>query len=170
MAQITLKGQPIETVGDLPAIGSTLPDFELTELDLEEVRAGDFRGKSLILNIFPSVDTGTCAMSVRKFNQDAASLEGTVVLCVSADLPFAMKRFCGAEGIDNVEMASTFRSNFGSTYGVEMKTGPMRGMLSRAVLVADGNGSITYSEQVGEVGDEPDYHAALDAIKALADA
>ncbi len=165
MANITLKGQPVETVGNLPSVGSDAPDFELTKTDLGEFRLADAKGKTLILNIFPSVDTPTCATSVRQFNQQAASMDNVIVLCVSADLPFAIKRFCGAEGIDNVETASSFRSDFGTAYGATITTGPLRGLLSRAVIVVDSGGKVVYQEQVGEIADEPNYDAAIAAIK-----
>ncbi|WP_283435212.1 thiol peroxidase [Neorhodopirellula lusitana] len=164
MANITLKGNPIESVGELPDVGTVSPDFELTKTDLSEISLADLKGKTLVLNIFPSVDTSTCAMSVRQFNEKAASLNNAVVLCVSADLPFAIKRFCGAEGIENVEAASSFRTDFGKDYGVTIKTGPLRGLLSRAVVVVDADGKVIYKEQVGEITDEPNYESALAAI------
>ncbi|MER2494082.1 thiol peroxidase [Catenovulum sediminis] len=164
MATVTLKGNAIETVGQLPEVGSQLPDFKLVKTDLSEVSASDFQGKKLVLNIFPSVDTGTCATSVRTFNQQAAEIENTTVLCVSADLPFALARFCGAEGIENVESASGFRSSFGEDYGLTFKTGPLAGLYSRCVVVADENGKVLYTEQVAETADEPDYKAALSAL------
>ncbi|WP_143870264.1 thiol peroxidase [Catenovulum sediminis] len=164
MATVTLKGNAIETVGQLPEVGSQLPDFKLVKTDLSEVSASDFQGKKLVLNIFPSVDTGTCATSVRTFNQQAAEIENTTVLCVSADLPFALARFCGAEGIENVESASGFRSSFGEDYGLTFKTGPLAGLYSRCVVVADENGKVLYTEQVAETADEPDYKAALAAL------
>ncbi len=164
MATITLKGQPIETVGELPAVGSAAPAFELTKSDLSDVAAADFQGKTIVLNIFPSIDTSTCATSVRQFNQRAAALDNTVVLCVSADLPFAIGRFCGAEGIENVQAASTFRSGFGNDYGVAIKTGVLRGLLSRSVVVIGADGNVLYTEQVGETADEPNYDAAVAAI------
>lgn len=164
MANITLKGNPITTVGDLPAVGSQAPVFTLVQGDLSELNLSDLAGKRVVLNIFPSVDTPTCAMSVRTFNEKVASLENTVVVCVSADLPFAMTRFCGAEGIANVKLGSTFRSSFGGDYGVAFETGPLKGLLSRAVVVIDETGKVAYTEQVAEVASEPDYEAALAAL------
>jgi thiol peroxidase len=165
MAEITFRGNPIHTVGDLPAVGSPAPQFTVTGSDLSDVSLGDFAGQNLVLSIFPSVDTQVCATSVRTFNERAAALEGTTVLNVSADLPFALGRFCGAEGIENVKTASTFRSDFGYTYGVKIGDGPLSGLMSRAVLVVNGDGVITYSEQVPEIGQEPDYDSALAALK-----
>lgn len=164
MASITLKGNPVETVGKLPGIGSQAPGFTLVKSDLSEIKLDDYRGRKLVLNIFPSVDTPTCAMSVRKFNQEAAQLENVSVICVSADLPFAAARFCGAEGIENVETGSSFRSSFGRDYGVTIKTGPLAGVLSRAVVVIDEKGEVIYTEQVQETADEPDYDSALAAL------
>jgi thiol peroxidase len=162
MAQITLRGNPISTVGELPAIGSTAPAFSLTGADLGAVDSEQFRGKSLLLNIFPSVDTPVCAMSVRTFNERAAA-SGVAVLCVSNDLPFAQKRFCGAEGIENVTTASAFRDSFGEDYGIAIADGPMAGLLGRAVVVIDADGRVAYSELVPEIATEPNYDAALAA-------
>lgn len=162
---ITLKGQTIHTVGKLPVKDTQLPDFNLTDVNLQEKTLADFKGKFLVLNIFPSVNTGVCAKSVREFNKDAAGLNNTTVLCISKDLPFAQKAFCGAEGIDNVVMLSDFRNNFGNTYGVQMADGPMRGLLSRAVIVVNPEGKIVYEQQVPEIGEEPDYESALAAVK-----
>lgn len=164
MTTVTLKGTKLETVGTLPAIGSTAPDFTLVKPDLSEVSLQDFRGRKLVLNVFPSVDTGTCAMSVRAFNEQASGLENTTVLCVSKDLPFALGRFCGAEGIKNVEAVSGFRSAFGEDYGLTFATGPLRGLYSRCVVVIDESGKVTYTQQVAETADEPDYAAAIDAL------
>lgn len=164
MATVTLKGTPFETVGSLPATGSQAPDFTLVKADLSEVTLSELKGKKVILNIFPSIDTGTCATSVRTFNQKASALDNTVVLCVSADLPFAAGRFCGAEGIDNVITGSTFRSSFGKDYGVTFATGPLAGVLSRSVVVIDENGAVKYTEQVAETVDEPDYEKALEVL------
>ena len=162
MATITLKGNPIETIGNLPSVGSTAPAFSLVKSDLSEASLSDYSGSKLVLNIFPSIDTPTCATSVRKFNEKASTMANTKVLCVSADLPFAFGRFCGAEGISNVETASVFRSaNFGKDYGLTITTGPLSGLLSRAVVVIDESGKVLHSEQVGEIADEPDYEAAL---------
>jgi thioredoxin-dependent peroxiredoxin len=165
MAKVTLGGNPIHTVGDLPAVGSTLPGFTLTGRDLSAVSAEGLAGKNIILNIFPSIDTPTCASSVREFNKRAAALDNTVVLCVAADLPFAMGRFCGAEGIDNVSTASTFRSpEFGADYGVTLSDGPLAGLLARAVVVADSNGKVVHTELVSEIAHEPNYDLALDSL------
>jgi thiol peroxidase len=165
VAQITLRGNPVNTVGDLPAVGSPAPAFSLTGSDLGTVGDDQFRGKPLLLNIFPSVDTPVCAMSVRTFNERAAA-SGLAVLCVSKDLPFAQKRFCGAEGIENVTTASAFRDGFGEAYGVTMVDGPMAGLLARAVVVVGANGDVVYSELVPEIAQEPDYDAALAASNA----
>ena len=161
MATVTLQGNPIETIGELPAPVSQAPAFTLVQGDLSELTSESLVGKRVILNIFPSIDTPTCATSVRTFNQKAAALDNTVVVCVAADLPFALTRFCGAEGIENVKVGSTFRSTFGNDFGVTFKTGPLVGLLSRAVVVLDENGRVLHSEQVGEIADEPDYAAAL---------
>lgn len=162
---ITLHGQTIHTVGKLPVVGTQIKDFTLTDTTLSEKSLADFKGKYVVMNIFPSVNTGVCARSVREFNKDAASLKNTVVLCISKDLPFAQKAFCGAEGIDNVVMLSDFRNDFGHGYGVLIADGPMKGLLSRAVIVADPQGKIVYEEQVPEIGQEPDYADALAAVK-----
>lgn len=162
MAQITLKGNPVNTNGNLPQKGQSLPDFQLVRNDLSMASAADYKGKRLVLNIFPSIDTGVCATSVRKFNEKAASLNNTAVLCVSRDLPFAQARFCGAEGINNAETLSDFRSgSFGKDLGVEMTDGPLQNLLSRAVVVTDENGVVLHSEQVSDIVDEPNYDAAL---------
>lgn len=164
MAEITFKGNPVQSVGSLPSVGDSAPDFELVSDKLAPVKLSDYAGHKLVLNIFPSIDTGTCAMSVRTFNEKAAALEGTKVLCVSKDLPFALGRFCGAEGIDNVDVASAFRSSFGEDYGVTFVDGPLEGLLSRSVVVLDEEGKVVYTEQVAETGNEPDYDAALAAL------
>ena len=165
MATVTLKGNEIHTLGNLPSSGSEAPNFILTKNDLSSATLSDYKGQKVVLNIFPSVDTGTCAQSVRQFNQEAAELENTKVLCISKDLPFAQARFCGAEGIDKVETLSDFRDgNFGKAYNVEFTDGPLQGLLSRAVVVLDENGTITYAEQVAEIVDEPNYKAALEAL------
>ncbi len=164
MAQVTFQGTPVQTVGELPGIGSTVPDFTLVKQDLSETTLADYKGKKLILNIFPSIDTGVCALSVKAFNAKAADLENTAVLCVSVDLPFAQARFCGAEGIENVETASAFRSGFGGHYGLTLVDGPLAGLLARAVLIADEAGKIIYTELVPEIAQEPDYDAALKAL------
>lgn len=163
MAQITFQGNPINTVGDLPAVGAPAPAFTLTGADLAEVNSGQFSGKPVLLNIFPSVDTPVCANSVRTFNERAAS-SGSPVLCVSNDLPFAQKRFCGAEGIENVSAASAFRDSFGKDYGVTLTDGPLAGLLARAVVVIGADGKVAYTELVPEIGTEPDYDAAIAAL------
>jgi thiol peroxidase len=162
MTTITLKGNPIETSGTLPKVGSQAPDFSLLKQDLTRVSLKDFPGKKL-LNIFPSVDTPVCATSVRKFNE-AVSKRGVSVICVSEDLPFASKRFCGAENLDKVVALSAFRSSFSQDYGVEIKTGPLAGLASRAVVVLDENNKVLYAEQVPEIAQEPDYEAALSKL------
>lgn len=164
MATVTLKGEPFETVGNLPKVGEKAPEFSLVNGELAELRSADLNGR-IILNIFPSIDTGTCATSVRKFNEKATSLENTTVVCVSKDLPFALARFCGAEGLDKVLVGSAFRSSFGEDYGVTIKTGPLTGLLSRAVVVIDESGTVIYTEQVAETVNEPDYASALNALK-----
>ncbi len=164
MAQITFRGTPVNTVGDLPEVGSTQLNYVLTDAELNDVTPDTVPNGRVIFNIFPSVDTGVCATSVRRFNELASSLDDTTVVCVSKDLPFAFARFCGAEGIDGVITASAFRSDFGTDYGVEMADGPLRGLLSRAVVVVDRDGTVLYTEQVPEIGQEPDYEAALAAL------
>lgn len=162
MATITLKGNPIETVGTLPVVGSQAPDFTLVKTDLGSVSLKDFQGKTIILNIFPSIDTGVCAASTRRFNSEASSRPNAVVICVSADLPFAHKRFCEAEGLQNVVPTSVFRApEFGKNYGQTIATGPLAGLLARAVVVIGPDGKVKYGEQVPEIGQEPDYQAAL---------
>jgi thiol peroxidase len=162
---ITMGGNAVHTVGKLPAVGTVVKDFTLTGIDLKDKSLAEFKGKYVIMNIFPSVNTGVCSKSVRKFNQDAAGLKNTAVLCISKDLPFAQKAFCGAEGINNVVMLSDFRTDFGHTYGVQIADGPMKGLLSRAVIVVNPEGKIVYEQQVPEIGQEPDYAAAIAAIK-----
>jgi thiol peroxidase len=162
MATITLKGNPIHTSGDLPAVGSTAPDFSLVKTNLSEAKLSSYSGKK-ILNIFPSVDTPVCAMSVRKFHEQAAKLSGVTVLNISADLPFAHTRFCAAEGIANAEGLSTFRSDFAERYGVKIVDGPLAGLLSRAVIVVDEGNKVVHAEQVPEIAQEPNYEAALAA-------
>ncbi|MDO5070370.1 thiol peroxidase [Neisseria sp. Dent CA1/247] len=161
MAQVTLQGNPVEVGGAFPQKGQAAPDFQLTAVDLSEKTLADYAGKRKILNIFPSVDTGVCAQSVRTFNEKAAGLDNTVVLCVSADLPFAQKRFCGAEGIDNVAMLSTFRSGFAKDYGVALESGALKGLTARSVVVLDENNQVLHSELVSEIAQEPNYEAAL---------
>ena len=164
MATVTLQGNPINTVGDLPAIGGKAPDFTLVKADLSEAKLADYAGSRLVLNIFPSVDTPTCATSVRKFNEQVSDLANTKVLCVSADLPFAAGRFCGAEGIENVETGSSFRGSFGQDYGVTFTDAPLAGLLSRAIVVVDESGSVIHTEQVAETADEPNYQAVIDSL------
>jgi thiol peroxidase len=165
MATVTLKGNPINTIGTLPDPGSKAPGFSLTKEDLTNIHLDDYKGTKVVLNIFPSVDTGTCAQSVRQFNKEAAELENTKVLCVSKDLPFAQARFCGAEGIENVEMLSDFRDgNFGKAFGLEFVDGPLKSLHSRAVVVLDEEGKVVYTEQVAEIVDEPNYKAALEVL------
>ena len=165
MAQVTFKGSPVQTVGDLPSLGSDAPGFRLVKQDLSETTLTDYDGKKLVLNIFPSLDTPVCALSVKTFNKKATGLKNAVVLCVSVDLPFAQARFCGAEGIENVEPASAFRSNFGEHYGVTLADGPLAGLLARAVIVIDETGQVIYTELVPEIAQEPDYAAALAALQ-----
>ncbi len=167
MAEITLKGNRINTIGDLPKVGEKAADFTLVGTDLSEKSINDFSGK-IVLNIFPSLDTPTCATSVRKFNEKAAALENTTVLCISHDLPFAHGRFCTTEGIDKVVNLSDFRTcKFGKDYQVEIVDGPLAGLHSRAVIVLDENKNIVYTEQVPEIVDEPNYDAALEAVKNI---
>jgi thioredoxin-dependent peroxiredoxin len=163
MAQITLRGNQINTVGELPAVGSPAPDFNLTGTDLGEVSSSQFHDKAVLLNIFLSLDTPVCAASVRTFNERAAA-SGASVLCISKDLPFAQKRFCGAEGIESVTTASAFRDSFGEDYGVTIVDGPMAGLLARAIVVIGADGNVAYTELVPEIVQEPDYDAALAAL------
>lgn len=165
MATITFKGNPVKTTGELPKPGQKAPAFALVKTDLSTVTDKDLAGKTIVLNIFPSVDTGTCATSVRTFNKNAAAYPNAVVLCVSQDLPFAHKRFCGAEGIDKVHGTSAFRSSFGKDYGVTIADGPLAGLLARAVVVIDGKGTVVHTELVGEIANEPNYAAAAGAIR-----
>jgi thiol peroxidase len=165
MATTKLGGNPVNTSGSLPTPNSPVPPFTLVKDDLSEVTNQDLQGKRVVLNIFPSVDTPTCAKSVRKFNELASQMSNTVVLCVSADLPFAQKRFCGAEGISNVQNASSFRTNFGSTFGVTITDGVLKGLLARAIVVVDEAGKVTHTELVDEIANEPNYDAALAALK-----
>ena len=165
MASITLGGNPIHTSGELPKIGSKLADFKLVKNDLSIASLADFTGTKLVLNIFPSIDTGTCATSVRKFNESASKLNNTKVLCISRDLPFAQKRFCGAEGIENVINLSDFRDgSFGKDNGLEIVDSVLSGLHSRAIIVVDTDGTVLYTEQVPEIADEPNYDAALAAL------
>jgi thioredoxin-dependent peroxiredoxin len=165
MASVTLGGNPLNTSGELPTKGSKAPDFTLAQTDLKRTSLSDFAGSRLILNIFPSVDTGTCAASVRQFNQLASGLDNTKVLCISRDLPFAQKRFCGAEGLDNVISLSDFETaDFGKDYGVLLLDGGMKGLLSRSIVVLNENGEVLHTELVPDIKDEPDYDAALAAL------
>jgi thiol peroxidase len=164
MATTSLRDVPVHTVGDLPAVGTRAPAYTLTGADLSDVSSDGFAGSRVVLNIFPSVDTATCAASVRRFNDLASSMENTVVVCVSADLPYAMRRFCGAEGIGNVLTGSVFRSTFGTDYGVTMTDGTMRGLLARSVVVVDTDGTVLHTEVVPDIGTEPDYDAAVAAL------
>ena len=162
MASITLGGNPIHTSGELPKVGSKLADFKLVKNDLSVASLADFAGSRLVLNIFPSIDTGTCATSVRKFNESASKLDNTKVLCISRDLPFAQKRFCGAEGLENVVNLSDFQEgSFGKSNGLEIVDGPLAGLHSRSIIVADENGTVLYTEQVPEIANEPNYEAAI---------
>jgi thiol peroxidase len=164
MAQTLLGDNTVNTVGDLPSVGSPTPSFSLTKGDLSEITQADLAGRRAVLNIFPSLDTKVCAISVRKFNEIAAGLDNTTVYCVSADLPFAQARFCGAEGLENVTTASTFRSDFGTAYGVKMADGRLAGLLARAVVVLDENGTVIHSQLVPAIGQEPDYDAAVASL------
>ena len=165
MANITFKGNPVHTIGELPQKGSKAPDFKLVRGDLSEAGLSDFKGKYVVLNIFPSLGTGVCAASVRRFNKDATSLTNTVVLGISADLPFAAGRFCSTEGIENVVTLSCFRDeSFGKDYGLLMTDGPLKGLLARAVVVVDPEGKVVHTELVPEIAQEPDYHSAINSI------
>lgn len=165
MATITLKGNAIHTNGELPTIGSKAKDFQLIGTDLSTKSISDFSGKNLVLNIFPSVDTGTCAASVRNFNKMASNLSNTTVLCISRDLPFAQNRFCGAEGIENVIMLSDFKTGqFGNDYGLTINDGPLAGLHSRCIVVINAEGNVVYTEQVAETTEEPNYDLALGSL------
>jgi len=164
MAQTALGGHPINLVGELPEVGSRTPSFSVTKADLSELTEADLAGQRVVLNIFPSIDTPTCAASVRKFNELAAGLDNTTIVNVSADLPFAQGRFCGSEGLNNVTNTSTFRGGFGS-YGVAMADGKLAGLLARAVVVLDENGKVLHSQLVPEIAQEPDYEAAIAALR-----
>jgi len=165
MAQVAFKGNPVKTAGCLPSVGAKAPAFKLTGKDLSDVQLADYAGKTVVLNIFPSIDTPVCAASVRRFNAEASVLGDTAVLCVSADLPFAAGRFCTVEGLEKVVSLSAFRSpEFGKDYGVAIAEGPLRGLLSRAIVIVDKAGTVTYTEHVAEITNEPDYEAALSAL------
>jgi thiol peroxidase len=166
MATTSFKETPVNTVGELPEVGADAPDFTLVGTDLADVTSAELRGRRVVLNIFPSVDTGVCAASVRRFNEIAAGLDETTVVCASHDLPFALKRFCGAEGIENVVSASGFRSTFGDDFGMRMTDGPLEGLLARAVVVLDRDGSVLHTELVPAIGQEPDYDAAVGVLGA----
>jgi len=164
MATITFKGDPVETVGTLPASGTPAPAFTLCGGDLSDVTLASLAGKTVLLNIVPSLDTSVCVLSAKRFNQEAAARPDTVMLTVSADLPFAQGRVCGEEGIESIQSVSSFRSTFGTDYQVAIAAGPLAGILSRAIVIIDANGVVTYSEQVPEIAQEPDYDAALAAL------
>jgi len=166
MSKVTLKGNPVSTIGDLPVVGSKAPEFSLVGTNLADVKNTDFAGKRVVLNIFPSLDTATCAASVRRFNVEASKLQDAAVVCISKDLPFAHGRFCTTEGIENVVSASEFRSNtFGKNYGVMITDGPLQGLLARAVVVLDKDGTVLHSQLVPEISEEPDYESALNSLK-----
>ena len=165
MATITIKGTPFTTSGELPATGTKAADVRLVNTELADVQLSDYQGQKVVLNIFPSVNTGVCAQSVRTFNQEASELENTKVLCISRDLPFALSAFCGAEGIDQVETLSDFRyHDAGEQFGMELQNGPFQGLLARSVVVLDPEGTVLYQELVPEIADEPNYKAALEAL------
>ncbi len=164
MSTVTFKGSPITLSGDLPAIGTVAPAFTLVGQDLSEITSASFAGRTMILNIFPSIDTGVCAASVRRFNVEGAALTNAVVVCVSMDLPFALGRFCGAEGISGVTVGSAFRSSFGRDYGVGIVSMPLTALLARAIVIVDGQGRVRYSELVSELTNEPNYAKALAAV------
>lgn len=165
MSNITLKGNAVNTIGTLPSVGTTIRDFALVDSALNVKTLENFDGKKKVFNIFPSIDTPTCASSARKFNEEASSLENTVVINVSKDLPFALGRFCAAEGLNNVETLSDFRSSFGDDNELTIADSPLKGLLSRAVIVTDADNKVVYTEQVSEIADEPNYDAALSALK-----
>ena len=164
-ATVTLGGNPVSVSGKLPATGKSLPKFSLTTSALQDISNKDLAGKRVIFNIFPSIDTPTCATSTRKFNEIAASLQNTEVYCVSADLPFAQGRFCGTEGLSNVKTASSFRSNFGAAFGVNLTNSVLKGVLARAIVVADEKGKVLHTELVSEIANEPNYDAAINSLK-----
>ena len=164
MATTTFRGAPVHTVGDLPALGGTAPAYTLAGADLTDFSSDAHAGSRVVLNIFPSIETGVCSASVRRFNQLAAGLENTTVVCVSADLPFTLGKFCGAEGIENVTVGSSFRSSFGTDYGVTLQDGPWAGLLARSVVVLDADGTVLHTQVVPDIGQEPDYDAAVAAL------
>ena len=166
MAKITFKGSPFNTAGSLPKVGSAAPDFKVVKTDITPMSLSDFKGKKVVLNIFPSLDTPVCAASVRRFNVEASKLNNTAVLCISKDLPFAQKRFCAAEGLDSVISGSEYRdSNFSDAYGVRIVDGPLEGLFSRAIVIVNEKGMVAYTEQVPEIAQEPDYDKALAALR-----
>jgi thiol peroxidase len=166
MSKVTLKGNLVNTIGELPVVGSKAPEFSLVGSNLSDVKSADFQGRRVVLNIFPSLDTATCAASVRRFNVEASKLTDAAVVCISKDLPFAHGRFCTTEGIANVVSASEFRSNsFGKNYGVMITDGPLQGLMARAVVVLDKDGTVLHSQLVSEITEEPDYQSALDSLK-----
>lgn len=165
MTKISLGGTSVQTIGKLPEVGNDAPNFNLISTDLSEKTLADYKGSKVVLNIFPSIDTNTCASSVRMFNKKASEVQNTKIICISRDLPFTMSRFCGAEGINNLEMLSDFKTGeFGKNYGLALKNGPLEALHSRCIIVLDENGKITYTEQVKEIADEPNYKAALNAL------
>lgn len=164
MATTTFRGAPVHTAGDLPALGSSAPAYTLAGADLTDFASDQTAGSRVVLNIFPSIETGVCSASVRRFNELAAGLENTTVVCVSADLPFTLAKFCGAEGIENVTVGSSFRSSFGTDYGVTLVDGPWAGLLARAVVVLDTDGTVLHTQVVPDIGQEPDYDAAVAAL------
>ena len=165
MATVHFHGEPAHTIGDLPALGTTLPNISLVDATLADITNDTIAGTRVIFNVFPSIDTGVCATSVRRFNEEAAGLDNTTVVCVSHDLPFALGRFCGAEGINNVVVGSAFRSSFGADFGLTLTDTPLAGLLARAIIVADATGKIVYTQLVEEIGSEPDYEAVIAALK-----
>ncbi|MCW5204447.1 thiol peroxidase [Desulfobulbus sp. N2] len=165
MAQVTFQGTPVNTAGELPAVGQAAPDFTLTKTDMSDASLADYKGKKLVLNIFPSIDTPVCATSVRRFNDEAGKLENTEVLCISRDLPFALARFCGAEGLESVISASELRSDaFGKDYGVRIIDSALAGLFARAIVVIDEEGKVIYTQLVSEIAEEPDYQKALASL------
>ena len=167
MGKVTFKGNVIQTAGSVPAVGSKAPDFTLTGTDLSDVKCTSFKGRNVVLNIFPSIDTPVCAASVKRFNQEAATLADTVVLCVSVDLPFAHGRFCEAEGIKNVQAVSAFRSpGFGDDYGVRITSSALSGLFARAIVIIGKDGLVKYTQLVPEIAQDPDFAAAIRALKA----
>lgn len=164
MATTAFKGAPVQTVGELPTVGTAAPAVALTGADLSDITLDAYQGRRVVLNIFPSIDTEVCATSVRTFNQKAAALDNTTVICASKDLPFALGRFCGAEGIENVVVGSAFRTDFGEAYGVTLLDGPLAGLLARSVVVIDENGTVVHTELVADITDEPNYEAAIAAL------